>query len=58
VFDPFYVWEWRLRFKKRGYFVAPREKPDAITRGSARTRRCSDCTGWRGCRRRGRCTWC
>ena len=57
VFGPFYFGGWRVSFKKRGYFVAPRGKPGAITRGYASTRRCSDCTGWRGCRRQGRCTY-
>ena len=47
VFDPFYFGGWSVRFKKRGYFVAPRRKPGAITRGCASTRRCSGCTGWR-----------
>jgi hypothetical protein len=43
-----HVWmglDLRLKVKKRGYFVAPREIPAAITRGYASTRRCSDCTG-------------
>ena len=42
-----------MRCEKAGLLPAPRQiRPSATIRGCARTRRCSDCTGWRGYLRR------
>jgi hypothetical protein len=46
-----------VRVKKRGCCAAPRENPDAITRGCANTRRYSGCTGSRGYRDRLQGLW-
>ena len=46
-----------MRAKKRGCCAAPRENPDAITRGCANTRRYSGCTGSRGYRDRLQGLW-